>query len=457
MDEQNNVNPNNMNQDDFEHHDSNKRSNNNHHDGGKKGTSLWQIAIVAVVSALIGGAVAFAGFEMVNKNQSASTDSSTSNAAGTTKVSNVSVKTSSSMTKAFSKVEGAVVSVINQQKESQESDDPFASLFGNSNGSNDSENNSSSSSDSELETVSEGSGVIYKKADGKAYIATNNHVVSGSDKVEVILADGTKLTAKIVGTDETTDLAVLSIDGAKVKTVATFGNSATITTGEPVIAIGSPLGSDYATSVTQGIVSAKARTIDVTDEDSNQVTGQATVIQTDAAINPGNSGGPLVNSSGQVIGINSSKLASSSDGTSVEGMGFAIPSDEVVSITNQLVTNGKVSRPALGVSVVDLANVTSDAQKNTLKLPSTVTSGVVLAEVNSGSPAKKAGLKKYDTIVSIDGKKVDSIAAIHTIIYAHKLGDKIQVKYYRNGSANTVTVILDQEASSSSSSSSSSN
>src|SRR5699024_5126177 len=125
---------------------------------------------------------------------------------------------------------------------------------------------------------------------------------------------------------------------------------------EPVIAIGSPLGSDYATSVTQGIVSAKSRTIDVTDEDSNQVTGQATVIQTDAAINPGNSGGPLVNSSGQVIGINSSKLASSSDGTSVEGMGFAIPSNEVVSITNQLVANGKVSRPALGVSIVDLAN-----------------------------------------------------------------------------------------------------
>jgi serine protease Do len=173
-----------------------------------------------------------------------------------------------------------------------------------------------------LETVSEGSGLIYKKADGKAYIVTNNHVVSGSDKIEVILADGTKLTAKTVGTDATTDLAVLSIDGAKVSTVASFGDSAAITAGEPVIAIGSPLGSQYATSVTQGIVSAKTRTIDVTDEDSRQVTGQATVIQTDAAINPGNSGGPLVNSEGQVIGINSSKLALSSDGTSVEGDGI---------------------------------------------------------------------------------------------------------------------------------------
>nr|WP_125606392.1 trypsin-like peptidase domain-containing protein [Lapidilactobacillus bayanensis] len=447
MNEQNNLN------------DFNSQNANGGQHRGKKGVSLWQIAIVAVISALIGGGVAFAGFEMVNKDQATSSDSSTtSSAAGTTKVSNVSVKTSSSMTKAFSKVEGAVVSVINQQKESQQSDDPFASLFGNSGSSDssDDDSSSSSSSDSKLETVSEGSGVIYKKADGKAYIATNNHVVSGSDKIEVILSDGTKLTAKIVGTDATTDLAVLSIDAAKVKTVATFGNSSTITTGEPVIAIGSPLGSDYATSVTQGIVSAKARTIDVTDEDSNQVTGQATVIQTDAAINPGNSGGPLVNSSGQVIGINSSKLASSSDGTSVEGMGFAIPSDEVVSITNQLVTNGKVSRPALGVSIVDLANVTSDAQKSTLKLPSSVTSGVVIASVNSGSPAKTAGLKKYDTIVAVDGKKVDSIATIHTIVYAHKLGDKIQVKYYRDGTAHTTTVTLDQEASSSSTSSSSS-
>lgn len=426
---------------------------NNNQTNSKHGISLWQIIIIAVISALIGGGVAFAGFEMLSKNQNTSADNAaTSSSTGTTKVSNVSVKTSSSMTKAFSKVEGAVVSVINQQKESQNSDDPFANLFGNS----DSERNSSSSS-SELETVSEGSGVIYKKADGKAYIVTNNHVVSGSDNIEVILADGTKLTAKIVGTDATTDLAVLSINSDKVTTVATFGNSATITTGEPVIAIGSPLGSDYATSVTQGIVSAKARTIDVTDEDSNQVTGQATVIQTDAAINPGNSGGPLVNSSGQVIGINSSKLASSSDGTSVEGMGFAIPSDEVVSITNQLVTNGKVSRPALGVSVVDLANVTSDAQKSTLKLPASVTSGVVIADVNAGSPAKNAGLKKYDTIVEIDGKKIDSIAAIHTIVYAHKLGDTIKVKYYRDGTAHTTTVTLNQEATSSSSSSSSNN
>ncbi|MCH4056365.1 MAG: trypsin-like peptidase domain-containing protein [Lactobacillaceae bacterium] len=419
-----------------------------------KGISLWQIAIVAVISALIGGAIAYSGFTMLNQNTATnSADStSTSKSAGTTKVSNVSVKTSSAMTKAFSKVEGAVVSVINQQRQSDNEDDLFSGLFGDSSRDSD----SSSSSSSELETVSEGSGLIYKKADGKAYIVTNNHVVSGSDKIEVILADGTKLTAKTVGTDATTDLAVLSIDGAKVSTVASFGDSAAITAGEPVIAIGSPLGSQYATSVTQGIVSAKTRTIDVTDEDSRQVTGQATVIQTDAAINPGNSGGPLVNSEGQVIGINSSKLALSSDGTSVEGMGFAIPSNEVVQIANQLVTNGKVSRPALGVSVVDLTNVSADQQKSTLKLPSSVTGGVVIASIDSDSPAKTAGLKKYDTIVEIDGKKIDSIAKIHTVLYSHAIGDTVTVKYYRDGKLQSAKVTLNKEASSTTSSSSSS-
>lgn len=419
-----------------------------------KGISLWQIAIVAVISALIGSAIAYAGFTMLNQNTATnSADStSTSKSAGTTKVSNVSVKTSSAMTKAFSKVEGAVVSVINQQRQSDNEDDLFSGLFGDSSRDSD----SSSSSSSELETVSEGSGLIYKKADGKAYIVTNNHVVSGSDKIEVILADGTKLTAKTVGTDATTDLAVLSIDGAKVSTVASFGDSAAITAGEPVIAIGSPLGSQYATSVTQGIVSAKTRTIDVTDEDSRQVTGQATVIQTDAAINPGNSGGPLVNSEGQVIGINSSKLALSSDGTSVEGMGFAIPSNEVVQIANQLVTNGKVSRPALGVSVVDLTNVSADQQKSTLKLPSSVTGGVVIASIDSDSPAKTAGLKKYDTIVEIDGKKIDSIAKIHTVLYSHAIGDTVTVKYYRDGKLQSAKVTLNKEASSTTSSSSSS-
>ncbi|WP_461218598.1 S1C family serine protease [Lapidilactobacillus salsurivasis] len=439
-----------------------------------RGITVWQIVVIAVISAVIGGGVAFAGFTALNQNNVATNSTSdTATTTGTTKTSNVSVKTSSAATKAFNKVEGAVVSVINKQRQSQNQTDIFGNLFGSngsdssgSNGSNSygdssdgnssSGSSSSSSSSSDLETVSEGSGVIYSKKNGKAYIVTNNHVISGSDSIEVILADGTKETAKVIGADETSDLAVLTIDASKVTTVASFGDSSKITTAEPVLAIGSPLGSEYATSVTEGIVSAKSRTIDVTDETTGQVTGQASVIQTDAAINPGNSGGALINMSGQVIGINSLKYAESTDGTSVEGMGFAYPSNEVVSIINQLVKNGKVIRPALGVSVVDLTNISSDQQSSTLKLPSSVTGGVVIASVESNSPASKAGLKKYDTIVGIDDKKVTSIAEIHTAIYAHAIGDTVTVKYYRDGKLSSTKVTLTKEASSSSSSSSSS-
>jgi serine protease Do len=289
--------------------------------------------------------------------------------------------------------------------------------------------------------------VVYKKADGYAYIVTNNHVVSGSDKLEVILSDGTKLTATKVGTDSVTDLAVLKIKADKVKSVATFGDSSAISAGQTVLAIGSPLGTAYATSVTQGIVSAKSRTVDTTDE-NGQTTGQATVIQTDAAINSGNSGGPLINLAGQVIGINSMKLSgsssSSSDGASIEGMGFSIPSNEVVSIINQLVANGKVVRPALGISAIDLDQVSSDQQSSILKLPSNVTGGVVVAGYTTTSIAKKAGIKKYDVIVAIDGTKVKNMAELHTELYKHSVGDTVKVTYYHGSTKKTVSIKLTQ-------------
>ena len=294
---------------------------------------------------------------------------------------------------------------------------------------------------------SEGSGVVYKKADGYAYIVTNNHVVSGSDKLEVILSDGTKLTATKVGTDSVTDLAVLKIKADKVKSVASFGDSNAISAGQTVLAIGSPLGTQYATSVTSGIVSAKSRTVDTTD-DNGQTTGQATVIQTDAAINSGNSGGPLINLSGQIIGINSMKLSgsssSSSEGASIEGMGFAIPSNEVVSIINQLVANGKVVRPALGISAIDLDQVSADQQSSILKLPSSVTGGVVVAGYTTTSIAKKAGIKKYDVIVAVNGTTVKNMAALHTELYKHSVGDTVKVTYYHGSTKKTVSIKLTQ-------------
>ena len=440
-----------------------KRGNSNNN---QSHNSLLKMGIVAFISAALGVVVAFAGFTYFGNNSSDT--ASVGNTAGTTQVSNTKVNTSSSMSGAYKKVNGAVVSVINLQKQKEQSSDGdissiFGDLFGDSgssdstqgqadeNGSSDSNSNSnsdssSSSSNSDLQEYSEGSGVIYAKQNGKGYIVTNNHVVSGSDSLEVILEDGTKVSAKLVGTDATTDLAVLEIDGSKVPATASFGNSDNVSPGDPVIAIGSPLGSEYATTVTQGIISATNRTVTTQDQNTGQATGEATVLQTDAAINPGNSGGPLVNAAGQIVGINSMKLASNTDGTSVEGMGFAIPSNEVVKIINQLVANGKVERPSLGIRVLDLDQIT-DASQSSLKLPDDVTKGVVVYSTTSGSVAKAAGMKKYDVIVKLGDKKVTSVADLHTALYSHSVGDTVNIQYYRNGKLNTAKVHLTKQTS----------
>ena len=428
--------------------------------------SLLKTGIVAFISAALGVVIAFAGFTYFGNN--ASDTASTSNgAAGTTQVSNTKVNTSSSMSGAYKKVNGAVVSVINLQKQKEQSssgDGSIASIFGdlfgdsgssdstqdqaddnsNSSDSNSNSDSSSSSSNSNLQEYSEGSGVIYAKQNGKGYIVTNNHVVSESDSLEIILEDGTKISAKLVGTDTATDLAVLEIPGNKVPATAGFGNSDNVSPGDPVIAIGSPLGSEYATTVTQGIISATNRTVTTQDQNTGQATGQATVLQTDAAINPGNSGGPLVNAAGQIVGINSMKLASNTDGSSVEGMGFAIPSNEVVKIINQLVENGKVERPSLGIKVLDLDQITDDSQSS-LKLPSSLTKGVVVYSTTSGSVAKAAGMKKYDVIVKLGDKTVTSVADLHTALYSHSVGDTVNVEYYRNGKLNTAKVHLTKQ------------
>ncbi|WP_262315238.1 S1C family serine protease [Lacticaseibacillus parakribbianus] len=448
----------------------------------KKQGGVARIAVVAAVAALVGGGVGggVAYWYAANNTTSQSLGVvSTTQKAGTTQVSNVSVNESSASQTAFAKVKKAVVSVINLQKAQSTSSglDSFGDLFGYGSDSSDGTDansgasqstdgsdsgSSSSSSSGSLEEYSEGSGVIYQKKDGKAYIVTNNHVVADSDALEVILSDGTKLTAKLVGTDSETDLAVLSISADKVSTVASFGDSSKIAAGQTVLAIGSPLGSQYATSVTQGIISATSRTVDVTDEDTGTTTGQATVIQTDAAINSGNSGGPLINLSGQVIGINSMKLSSSASDSStatIEGMGFAIPSDEVVSIINQLVANGKVVRPALGVTVRDLSSVSSEQQSSILKIPSSVTGGVVVAGFTNTSIAQKAGIKQYDVITAIGDTKVTSIAELHTALYKYAIGDTVKITFYHQSTKKTVSLKLSQTTDqlSTSSSSSSSN
>ncbi|KJW12662.1 serine protease [Levilactobacillus spicheri] len=399
--------------------------------------TLTKVAVTAAVAGLLGGGVAYGGLNYLsNSGLNDTAVPAGTNKTGNTKTSNVTVNVNSQSTKAFNSVKGAMVSVINLQKQS--SNNTLGELFGQS--------SSSSSSKSSLEEASEGSGVVYKKDGNTAYIVTNNHVVSGSSALRVVTSSGKQLQAKLVGKDSVTDLAVLKVNGSSLKTVASFGNSDKIKVGETALAIGSPLGSQYATSLTEGIISAKKRTIETTNSAGTQ-TGNATVIQTDAAINPGNSGGALINVGGQVIGITSSKIASDTEGTSVEGMGFAIPSNEVVNIINQLVKKGKVVRPALGITYVDLANVSDSQQKSILKLPSSVTNGVVVMGASSGSPAKKAGLAKYDVITELGGHKISTQSTLRDILYKYKLNDTVSMTYYHNGKKKTTSVKLTETSS----------
>ncbi|WP_242363816.1 S1C family serine protease [Limosilactobacillus antri] len=401
---------------------------------------FWaKVAGIGLVAGLIGGGVAL-GINGVIQHHEAVVSTkvpSGSNQDGGTKVNGNKAELNTASTKAYNSVQGAVVSVINKQKVQQNNGmlDVFG-IGGRVDGSNQSSDNN------KLQTASEGSGVIYKKSGNAAYIVTNNHVVAGSSALQVIMSNGKKVDADLVGSDAATDLAVLKINSANVKTVASFGNSNSITTGQDVLAIGSPMGSEYANTVTKGIVSAKNRTLKAGTDGT-----LTSVIQTDAAINSGNSGGPLINMAGQVIGINSMKLASNNDGSSVEGMGFAIPSNEVVSIINQLVKNGKISRPALGIGMIDLSNVTTDQQKSVLKLPSNITKGVVIAQVADGSVADNAGLKKYDVITKLGDKTINNTGELRAALYKYKVGDSVKVTFYRDGQQQTATVHLTKAAS----------
>lgn len=352
-----------------------------------------------------------------------------------TTTSKVSYSNTNDTTKAVEKVRGAVVSVINYQSNSS-SNDLYMQMFGGN-----LDNNTNNGSDSDLSIASEGSGVIYKKDGNSAYVVTNNHVVDGASQIEIMLSDGTKVVGELVGTDTYSDIAVVKIASDKVTTVAEFADSDKVTVGETAIAIGSPLGTDYANSVTQGIVSSLSRTVTMTNDDGDTISTNA--IQTDAAINPGNSGGALINIEGQVIGINSSKISSTSDsgsGNSVEGMGFAIPANDVVKIINQLEANGKVIRPALGITMANLSDL-STTTISRLNIPTSVTSGIVVASVQSGMPAE-GKLKKYDVITAIDDKDVSSTTDLQSVLYGHSTGDSIKVTFYRGTDKKTETIKL---------------
>ena len=278
-----------------------------------------------------------------------------------------------------------------------------------------------------------GSGVIFQKNNDTAYIVTNNHVVEGATKLEVSLYNGEKVSAEIVGTDALTDLAVLKIDSKYVEATAQFGDSSTLRPGDQVYAIGNPLGLDFARTVTQGIVSAVNRSIAVTTSAGNWETN---VIQTDAAINPGNSGGALINPEGLVIGINSLKIADSG----VEGLGFAIPSNDFIPIVNQLIESGKVVRPYLGVGLADLSEVPQLYWEN---LPESVKEGVMITAVEPNSAAANGGLEAQDIIVSMNGTKIANSSELRKYLYSDvENDDAIKFEVYRDGKLTTVNVKL---------------
>ncbi len=284
-----------------------------------------------------------------------------------------------------------------------------------------------------------GSGVVYKIEGDKAFIVTNNHVIEGAKQLEVTMPDGTKEQAELVGHDVWTDLAVISISSKNVKTVATFGNSDVLKQGETVIAIGNPLGLDFYGSVTTGVVSGKDRSVPVDLNGDGTEDWQQEVLQTDAAINPGNSGGALVNLAGELIGINSMKIAESS----VEGLGFSIPINSAIPIIEELEKNGEMKRPTMGISLADLTDVPAFYQQQTLKLPAEVTTGVVITDVMNNSPASKAGIQQYDVIVEMDGQKIETAIDLRKHLYNEKkIGDQLTLKVYRQGKLVELTLTL---------------
>ena len=287
-----------------------------------------------------------------------------------------------------------------------------------------------------------GSGVIYKKDDKYAYIVTNHHVVDQADMIEIVLNDDTSLEAELLGSDLFTDLAVLRTDGSEIDSTIEMGSSENLKVGEPVIAIGNPLGHMFAGSVTQGIISGKQRTIPQDFNQDGRPDWQAEVLQTDAAINPGNSGGALINIEGQLIGINSMKISQ----TIAQGIGFAIPIDTARPIIQELEETGKVTRPFLGVEIYSLDEVPKVEWQKTLLLPESVEGGVYIWSVEPLSPADRAGLKRLDVIVEFAGEKVLNILELRKILYQQlKVGDEIEIVFYRDGERMKTNVTLGED------------
>jgi len=286
-------------------------------------------------------------------------------------------------------------------------------------------------------TSSSGSGFVYKTDDNYGYILTNYHVIENGRKYVVTFSSGEQIEASLVSGDAYYDIAVLKVKKDKVKKVATLGNSSKIELGDTVFTVGAPLGKEYMGTITKGIVSGINRMVSV---ELTSGTYLMEVIQTDASINSGNSGGPICNIRGEVIGITSSKLV----GSGVEGMGFAIPINSVNEVINNIESGNTLSRPYLGVQLVDLTNTFALQYYYNIKISSDVEFGAVLSYVEENQPAYNSGLKVGDVIVEINGEKIKDVSYFKYILYKHKVGDTIKIKYYRENNLLETNVQLTQ-------------
>lgn len=288
--------------------------------------------------------------------------------------------------------------------------------------------------------LSTGTGFVYDKDDKYGYVLTNAHVVSGGSNIEGVLSNNNMVELTLLGSDTYTDLAVLRMDVKDVLQVASIGSSSNIEIGNTVFTVGSPMGATYAGTVTKGILSGKDRLIETST--SNGLSNDSyivKVLQTDAAISPGNSGGPLVDLAGDVIGITSLKLVDEE----VEGMGFAIPIEDAMNYVDYLEQGQSIQRPVMGVSVIDLTNPYVLYRYN-INVPDNVDSGIYLVEVNSGYPAREAGLRTGDIITAINGEKVTTSAEFKYELYKYSIGDSVEVTYYRDGKEAKTNVKLDK-------------
>ena len=292
-----------------------------------------------------------------------------------------------------------------------------------------------------------GTGFVYKEDGDTAYILTNNHVIEDGDEIYVEFTDGSNVITTVEGADVYSDIAVLSLSSEHVTTVAEIGSSEDARVGDTVFTVGAPIDSStYSGTVTRGILSGKNRLVSVSTTNNSTSDMMMSVLQTDAAINSGNSGGPLANANGEVIGITSLKLSSSSStSASIEGMGFAIPIETALNYAEKLEQGETIVRPQLGITMSNLSDAIYRHYSELRNID--IDSGVYVEEVSSGSPAEKGGLKVGDIIISADGEDVPNLAYLRYLLYNHDVGDTMSLTVYRNGDKVDLTITLDQSAS----------